>query len=180
MGWWVSVPIWVVFVFLLYLFRDFPRQIPPLPLAAVSPADGRIGSIGLARDPFLERESLRIRIRQSRWGEFNLHSPIEGRVMRIWTREYQEAAAAKGDDLAIHIRTDERDDVVIALDAAPRFSYHRCDVSSGERVGQGRRCGFAGFGRRLDVYLPVQSRLSTEQGARVFAGRDVLATFVHA
>lgn len=180
LGWWASAPFWLLLALLLFVFRDLPRQVPSLPLAAISPVDGEVGSIGIARDPFLQRESLRVRIRQSPLGEFNIHSPIEGQVRSIWTPETTDITPPQGQHVAIHIQTDEQDDVVVAFDRASRFSYHRCYVHSGDRVGQGRRCGFAGFGRRFDVYLPPRSRLSVEQGVRVRAGRDVLASFVHA
>ena len=173
------MPLWFLLVCLLFVFRDFPRRVPSLPLAAISPVDGKIGSLGLVRDPFLQRESLRVRLRQSRWGEFNVHSPIEGQIMKMWTPSRAQGGPPQNRYLAIHIRTDEGDDVVIALDVTSRFSYHRCHVHSGERVGQGRRCGFAGFGRRLDVFMPPRSHLSVEQGQPVRAGRDVLASFVH-
>lgn len=178
-GWWASLPLLALAGLLVFVFRDFPRHVPSLPLAAVSPVDGRVDRIGLAHDPYLQRNSLRIRFRQSLWGEFNIHSPTEGRVVQVWTPGRSDASAEKARDLAIHIQTDEQDDVVVAVDAASPFSYYRCEVYSGERIGQGRRCGIVGFGRRFDLYLPQATRLNVEQGARVRAGRDVIANLVH-
>ena len=54
-----------------------------------------------------------------------------------------------------------------------------CYVQSGERIGQGQRCGFMSFGARLEVYVPTNSRIDIEVGERVRAGESVIAHFIH-
>ena len=46
--------------FVVQFFRDPPREIPSKPGIVLSPADGRIVSVGKARDPWLERDALKI------------------------------------------------------------------------------------------------------------------------
>ena len=80
MGW----VLWGVFVLLL---RDFRRVIPAEPLAIVSAVDGRITALKSSFDPFLQRPSLVCTIVQSSLGEFNIHSPIEGKIEQLWLRD---------------------------------------------------------------------------------------------
>ena len=53
-GLYASLLVWMIFLVLVLFFRDPERDIPAVPLAVVSPADGRIVSVGLQHDPYLE------------------------------------------------------------------------------------------------------------------------------
>src|SRR5258706_4965561 len=57
-GFWWSLPLWGVAIFVLQFFRDPPREVPDDPRAVVSPADGRIVEISKSRDPWVERGEL--------------------------------------------------------------------------------------------------------------------------
>jgi phosphatidylserine decarboxylase len=68
--WW-SLPFWIVFVFVVQFFRDPPRAVPGDAKSVLSPADGRIVVVGPARDPWLDREALKISVFMN---VFNVHS----------------------------------------------------------------------------------------------------------
>lgn len=61
-GWWWSAPLWLAALFVLQFFRDPAREIPEDPRAVLSPADGRIVVVGRARDPYLDRDALKISV----------------------------------------------------------------------------------------------------------------------
>ncbi|MBI1965771.1 MAG: phosphatidylserine decarboxylase, partial [Betaproteobacteria bacterium] len=61
-GPWWAAPLWLVVVFMLQFFRDPPRAIPQEPKAVLSPADGRIVTVERARDPYLERDALKMSV----------------------------------------------------------------------------------------------------------------------
>lgn len=52
-GFYCSLPLIIIAVVSLYLFRDPERRIPPTPLGVVSPVDGRVVAVGGVSDPFL-------------------------------------------------------------------------------------------------------------------------------
>src|SRR3569832_602463 len=54
-------------VLLLYVFRYPRRDIPALPLAIVSPVDGRVQTVSVLRDPDLGRDAIRLSLRLPRW-----------------------------------------------------------------------------------------------------------------
>ena len=169
---WVGWVLWGVFVLLL---RDFRRVIPAEPLAIVSAVDGRITALKSSFDPFLQRPSLVCTIAQSSLGEFNIHSPIEGKIEQLWLRDPENGRYI----LAVWLRTDEQDDVVFTLDL--HLLHHRAIVSiqPGERIGQGQRCGFAAIGFEVKVYMPKDAQAIVKPGDKILAGRTMLAKLKH-
>ena len=192
-----AIPLLVAGAVLVYLFRDPERVVPALPLAVVSPIDGKVISVGQADDPYLERKVQRIVIRMHLAGVYSTRSPIEGKVMQGWFKSVRpvpnDAAADKlhealttsgrtllpRDRVALWLQTDEADNVVLSV-IPHRFGFApRCYVHVGQRVGQGQRCGFIPFGARIEVLLPESARLSVSAGDQVTAGSAVIATLVH-
>ena len=168
--------IWLIYFAILFLFRDFSREVPPLPLAIVSPIDGKVTQIEEAYDPYLHRVAKCIHLRQSILGEFNVHSPIEGSVQNLWVISPTEPSYTQ---LAIHIQTDEKDDAIVAANLKSIFRHATCSASTGDRLGQGQRCGFMAFSCNLVVYLPTSAHIAIKAGQSVRAGSDKLAEFVH-
>lgn len=158
--------------------RDPVRLIPSLPLAVVSPAHGRIISIKNVDDPWVPRNATRIRIHMSFFDIYSLRSPIEGKVMDQWPlRPNAEFPDRK---FVFWVKTDEDDDVVTVIHlnilTAVNFSFHS---HSGERVGQGQRCGFLKMGGLVDVFVPENCKINIEPGQYVKSGADILAHLVH-
>lgn len=173
-------PSWVPLALALFVFRDFSRVVAPRALAVVSPVDGVVTQVSEDRNPFLNRKGHRVSVRQSLLGEFNVHSPVEGKVQRRWWpgKEGVDAQVPR-DRFAMWVQTDEEDDVVFAVGLKGGLRFLRCAVQSGERMGQGRRCGFLGFGLPVDIYLPENSRVEVEPGQRVRAGSDIIGILMH-
>jgi len=170
-------PAWLTFVALLLLFRDFKRTIPAIPLAVVSPVDGRVIDVRNAvHDPYLKRTSQAIFLRQSSLGEFNVHSPVEGKIQNLWVRSsvcYTES------ELAVWIQTDEQDDAVMVANLDSMLRHASCKISAGEKLGQGQRCGFIALACEVVIYLPSSAHIGVNVGQSVHAGSDKLAEFVH-
>jgi phosphatidylserine decarboxylase len=172
-------PLWLCVLIAAFLIRERPRRLPSEPLAILSPVDGRVVDVQEVHDPYLDREALRVRLRQHPLGELGVRAPTEGKLMRKWWPGALEEAPDSLQEGALWIQTDEEDDVIVALDATGPIAFVRCSVQTGERAGQGRRCGLAGFARRVDLYLPANSRALLEAGARVRAGVSAVAALVH-
>src|SRR5512141_435099 len=69
--WLVAALAWLATLFILQFFRDPPRVVPSEPGAVLAPADGRVVSVGSARDPYLQRDALKISVFMN---VFNVHS----------------------------------------------------------------------------------------------------------
>jgi len=189
-----SLPLIILALGLLYLFRDPQRSIPPTPLGVVAPVDGRVVAVREVSDPFLGRTAIKLSIRMNALGPLILRSAIEGRVMQQWYLSQGldphllvgvDKEALSGDPharqahYAMWIQTDELDDVVIALRGILVLNRLRCAVQSGDRIGQGRRYGLLLSFASVDVYLPANSRIDVRQGGTLRAGSDIIATLIH-
>jgi phosphatidylserine decarboxylase len=182
-----ALPGWVFVAFLLFVYRFPKRDVPALPLAVVSPVDGRVVMARKVQDPWLHRPALCVGIRMNAPGITPIRSPTEGKVMEFWTqtstclstpRDRDEANGAVA-CYALWVRTDEGDDIVMAVSASRSLSRFKSDVAPGERIGQGHRNGFVYLGSQVDVLLPAETRPHVVDGQRTLAGCGVIATLVH-
>ncbi len=171
-------PLWGIVIAFAWLYREPKRKIPAAPLGLVSPADGTVIAVGNKFDPFLKRDSLCISIQMHWYGVFSLRAVTEGKIMQHWLHQPDDPQTSHLQHV-IWIQTDEQDDVVIALHAGGRFNRMHCYTNSGERIGQGKRCGFIPFGTRIDIYLPKQARSPVSVGDNVNGGADLIGEFVH-
>jgi phosphatidylserine decarboxylase len=184
----VAVPLWLLCVIFIYLFRDPGRSIPPVPLAIVSPADGTVIKVEQVHDVLLKRQAICLRISIGMTDVYTVRSGVEGKVMEQWyssSAALQEAREQDTQQLLSNVRfaswiqTDEGDDVLMCVSGGFPLSRPQCYVQSGERIGQGHRCGYVPFGACIDIYVPEESRILVEAGRHVTAGSDTLATLVH-
>ena len=175
-------PVWGVVFAVMYLYRDPERIISSAPLGLVCPADGRVIKIQNQLDPFLKRESICISIRMNWYGIFVLRAITEGKVMQHWVHESKQKRETEFDgplQHAIWIQTDEKDDIVLAIHAGGRYRKMHCYAASGERLGQGKRCGFIPFGSRIDIFLPTHIRINVKEDDQIKSGADLLGELVH-
>ncbi|WP_455220425.1 hypothetical protein [Kaarinaea lacus] len=184
-GWIFAIGLWLLLAVLAFLYRDPHRQVPPLPLAILAPIDGKVISISEQRDPYLGRETKRIKMRGSLWGAYPIRSAMEGKVNNQWFGTLPDNSENK--DLykksgipafAQWTQSDEGDDIVTTL--TPRIARKNsgCNVHSGERIGQGKRCGFVTFGVNAEIFLPLNCRIDVKPGDKIQAGIRVVATLV--
>lgn len=169
---------WPLLLFVYWIYRDPERNIPSAPLGIVSPADGVIIGIEKKHDPFIDREALSITIKMTWRSVFVLRGATEGNIVKHWLHAHK----IDQDDKKLHIiwiQTDEKDDIVVSLQAGSRWAKMHCHVGAGDRVGQGKRCGFIPFGTQVEVFVPKNSKLLVAEGDSVIAGRDVLAELIH-
>ncbi len=172
-----SLFIVLLFVFAVVLFRDPKCEVPSVPLGILSPASGRVLSVTNIEDYWLSRRAIRIRIKISPWDTHCLRCPTEGKVMNQWSSI--EAKQEFNRQYAYWIQTDEGDDLLLALGMNSVANFARMTLTSGQRAGQGQRCGFLYFAGIIDVYLPDNSRLAVAPGEQISSGTDIIGQFVH-
>jgi phosphatidylserine decarboxylase len=177
-----ALPLWLGVLFLLFLFRDPARKVPAIPLGVVSPVDGKVVAIDTVYDAYLDRQALSISVKMGFTSVYSAHSPMEGKVLKQWL-DMPRTVAGVDEEVATYaqwIQSDEKDDLVLVIEASSSMSRPQCYAHSGERIGQGQRCGFIRFGSQVELLVPVSSRIAVSVGDQVSAGTDILATLVHA
>lgn len=179
--WIFSLPFVLMVLLTAYLYRDLPRKLPAKPLAILSPMDGKILSRGPAHDPYVGREAICLQIQSHALGPFVLRAPMEGKIVKQWFSPAGKDMEGKATTavMAMWIRSDEDDDVVVLITPRYRWTRISCWAQAGERVGQGRRCGFIPLGAKIEVFLPDNARINVDAGQSVTAGDNILAELVH-
>jgi phosphatidylserine decarboxylase len=180
-GWWWSLPLWLAALFVLQFFRDPPREVPEDPAAVVAPADGRIVAVEKARDPWLQRDALKISVFMN---VFNVHSnraPVDGTVKQVWYHAGRflnaalDKASLENERNAMWLRTRSGADVTCVQVAGLIARRILCYVGAGAELARGERFGFIRFGSRVDVYLPLDAQPVAAIGDKVYAAQSVLA-----
>lgn len=178
-GW--SVPFWLLAIFVLQFFRDPPRPIPTQANAVLCPADGRVVAVETSRDPYADRDALKISVFMNVFNVHSQRSPVDGAVTKAeyFPGSFLNAALDKAS------LENERNALVIAMASGHTVTSVQvaglvarrilCYVRVGEPLTRGQRYGFIRFGSRVDVYLPLGSRPRVAIGEKVFASSTVLA-----
>ncbi len=180
-GAWWALPLWLVVAFMVQFFRDPPRAVPAEPKAVLSPADGRIVAVERARDPYLERDALKLSVFMNVFNAHSNRSPVEGEIRDAWHHpgKFFNAELSKSslenERHALWIRTPGGADVTCVQIAGLIARRILCYAVPGQRLARGERYGFIRFGSRLDVYLPPESRPVAAVGDKVYATASLLA-----
>lgn len=179
-GWGWAAPVWIFFVFCVQFFRDPPREIPQGEKLVLSPADGRIVAIEPVRDPWLERDTLKVSVFMNVFNVHSNRSPVDGEVKQVWYHPGKfinadlAKASTENERNALHIRSGEHD--ITCVQVAGLIARRiLCYVEAGAQLTRGQRYGFIRFGSRVDVYLPTGSRVKVTIGDKVSATTTVLA-----
>ncbi len=180
-GWWWSAPLWLIALFVLQFFRDPAREVPDDPRAVVSPADGRIVEVSRVRDPWLEREAIKVSVFMNVFNVHSNRSPVDGTVKERWyfpgafVNAALDKASLQNERNALWLRTRDGADVTCVQVAGLIARRILCYVGAGAELQRGERFGFIRFGSRVDVYLPPDAEPRAAIGDKVYAAQTVLA-----
>ena len=182
LGWvLLAVLAWIAFAFILQFFRDPARTIPRDPKSVLSPADGRIVVVETARDPYLERDALKISVFMNVFNVHSNRSPVDGNVVNRWYHAgtFLNAALPKAslenERNALQLRTASGQEVTCVQIAGLIAWRILCYVDAGATLTRGQRYGFIRFGSRVDVYLDPAAKPRVAVGDIVAATETILA-----
>ena len=141
-----------------HLFRDRVRNIPMDANALLSPADGRVILVENALNPHSNQNALKISIRTPFFRSYAVRSPIRGSVQ----------VQPSGKRHILHLQTSQQQAVTLIQNNGA------CYAQTGSLV-RGERIGFARFGGRVDMYLPLGSVPAVAIGDSIKASSTILA-----
>ena len=181
-GWAWSIPVWLLALFILQFFRDPAREVPADPKAVLSPADGRVVVVEKARDPYLNRDALKISVFMNVFNVHSNRSPVDGTVKQRWYHAGSflnaalDKASLENERNALWLRTPGGTDVTCVQIAGLIARRILCYVGEGAVLERGQRYGFIRFGSRVDVYLPADAEPRAAIGDTVYATETILAS----
>lgn len=180
-GWAWAAPFWLIALFVLQFFRDPGREVPGDAKSVLSPADGRIVAIQPVRDPWLDRDALKISVFMNVFNVHSNRSPVDGEVKQRWYHPGKfinadlDKASIENERNALHIRSTTGHDITCVQVAGLIARRILCYVEAGARLARGQRYGFIRFGSRVDLYLPIDVRVKVAIGDKVRATSTILA-----
>jgi phosphatidylserine decarboxylase len=184
-GWWWSVPLWILYFFILQFFRDPAREIPQGEGLVLCPADGRVIVVGNATDPYRNAESLKISIFMNVFNVHSQRSPVDAVVKEVkytkglFVNAAFDKASSDNERNALILRLDDGTEISCVQVAGLIARRILCYVKPGDRLARGQRYGFIRFGSRVDVYLPPGSKPRVAIGDIVKASSTALAELPH-
>ena len=172
---------WLLAAWAFFVFRDQPRPVPVVPGAILSPADGRIIKIERARDPYANRDALKISVIMSLFNVHTNRASVDGVIRHVhyfpgrWVNVDLNAASPGNERNALVIESQGH---IVTLAQVAGLVARRilCYVKPGDTVMRGQRFGFIRFGSRVDVYLPTDAVVNVAPGDKVHATTSILAT----
>ena len=173
--WW-SIPFWLLLVFVVQFFRDPRRTIPTAPGIVVAPADGRVVMVGRARDPYLDRDALKISIFMNVFNVHSNRSPVDALVSKRWYHPGSflnaalDKASVENERMALHLRTQDGTDITCVQIAGLVARRILCYANESDSLARGQRYGFIRFGSRVDVYLPTTATSKVSVGDVTMGG----------
>ncbi|RKY56701.1 MAG: phosphatidylserine decarboxylase family protein [Candidatus Neomarinimicrobiota bacterium] len=172
---WISL---ILFIFIVYFFRDPNRLVSNKDNVIVSPADGKIIAIENVDDGFVGKGK-RISVFMS---IFNVHInrvPFGGIVRKVnyekgsFLAAYKSAASFENERSEISIESEGLKFTVTqiaGLIARRIVSY----LSVGDSINKGDRYGMIMFGSRVDLVIPENVEIKVQLGDKVKGGETII------
>ncbi|HYL12369.1 MAG TPA: phosphatidylserine decarboxylase [Terriglobales bacterium] len=173
-----AVPCLLLAAFFLWFFRDPEREVPDIPGAIVSPADGKVTDIStvVVNDSSWTRISIFLSV-------FDVHvnrSPVAGTIRDVryqrgkFLNAMSDLCADQNEQNIVTVEGEHHTVVFkqIAGLLARRIVFTK---KVGDVVRRGERVGLIKFGSRTDVLFASGSRLAVSPGDKVKGGSSILA-----
>ena len=183
--WFVYILSGLLFVIILQFFRSPFIKIAEDETHVLCPADGKVVVIEEAEETeFLKDKRIQISVFMS---PVNVHvnrNPITGVVkyFKYHPGKYLVAWHPKSST------ENERTTIVVENHAGVAVLFRQIAgalarrivwyVKQGDEVEQGQQFGFIKFGSRVDIFVPLGTKINVELGQKVKGGRTVLAELV--
>ncbi len=180
---WFAVVPGILFIFMLFFFRDPDRVLPEGESVITSPADGEIIVIHKEREEeYLRKEIIKVSIFMS---PFNVHvnrAPYNGKVKLVkhnpgsFSAAFKDEASLENDNIAMVLNT-EKGDILVRQVAGFLARRAVCRVKPGDSLTRGDKFGIIKFSSRVDIYLPPEVEVRVNIGDMVKAGSTIIADF---
>ena len=179
--WLAAFVLLLLALWVAYFFRDPERTGQRGPSLVVSPADGKLIMISEVDEPsFVQGRAIRLSIFMN---VFNVHVnryPVDGVVKHIhynkgkFLNAASDKSSLENEQMSVGVDTGRYRILVrqiAGLIARRIVTYSKL----GQQVKQGDRMGIIRFGSRVDVFIPVDSKILGKLGDVTTAGVSILA-----
>ncbi len=179
--WMIAVPL-VFLLFMFYFFRDPERSTPENKNIFYSPADGKIIFIKETEEnEFLNGRAIEVSIFMSPFDVHVNRAPCDGTVKAVkhypgkFLAAFKQESSLSNEHITMLFET-EHGKIVVRQVAGFLARRAVCRVKPGDLLKQGQRYGIIKFSSRVDIFLPLNTRIKVKLNDKVKAGETVLGT----
>lgn len=172
----------IIFLLVLQFFRNPIFKINAQPNQVIAPADGKVVVIEeTTEDEFLKDRRIQISIFMS---PVNVHvnrTPVKGVVefFKYHAGKYLVAwhpkSSTENERTTMVVKMDNGISVLVRQIAGAVARRIKWYVNEGQSLEHGEEFGFIKFGSRVDVFLPIGTKILVKEGDKTKGGRTVLA-----
>lgn len=181
---WIAIVPFLLFLFMLWFFRDPDRTAPAGDDVFIAPADGKVIVVQKMReDRYLKADVVMVSIFMS---PLNVHvnrAPCDGTVEKVqhnpgkFLKAFLPEAAIENENIAMVFAT-RLGRIVVTQVAGAVARRCVCRVPEGTVLSKGERYGMIKFSSRVDLYLPPDTGIAVQLGDMVTAGETVIGRSV--
>ncbi len=177
----LSFGFWLLIV---QFFRNPKRNTPINPKHVIAPADGKLVVIEEVEEPeYFKGKRIQVSIFMS---PLNVHVnryPVGGTVSYVkyhpglYLVAWHPKSSTENERTTVVVKTDSGTEVLfrqIAGAVARRIKYY---CKEGDKAEQGSEMGFIKFGSRVDIFLPLGTKITAKLNDMVRGGETVIAEF---
>lgn len=174
----------VFYFILLQFFRNPKRKTPVHESKIISPADGKVVVIEeVYESEYLKDQRIQVSVFMS---PFNVHVnryPISGKLdyMKYHPGSFLVAwhpkSSTENERTTVVVENAKGIKVLFRQIAGALAKRIICYPKVGDIAKQGEEFGFIKFGSRVDIFLPLGTKINVKLGEKVTGGETVLAEF---
>ena len=170
-----------LFGFMLWFFRFPQRRLEKVEGAVLAPADGKIVIIEEVEEPeYFKNKRLQVSIFMS---PLNVHinwMPVSGTIEYFkyhkgkYLVAFHPKSSTKNERTSVVVDTGQTKILFrqIAGFVARRIVWY---IKEGDKKEQNEQFGFIKFGSRIDLYLPLDTKVDVKIGQKVRGGETIIA-----
>ncbi len=172
------------FLMIVRFFRSPGREAKTGKNIILSPADGKVVVIERTIEPeYFKDERIQVSIFMSATNVHVNWFPVDGEIKYYFYHPgkhmvaFNPKASLENERATTVIETGIKQKVLIRQIAGAMARRIKCYPRVGEPVNQGEELGFIKFGSRVDLLLPVNTKLDVKLGQKVTGKQTIIGRF---
>lgn len=172
------------FGFILRFFRDPNRPVTPDESILICPADGKVVVIEeVEENEYFKDKRMQVSIFMSpnnvhkNWyptsGKINYYRHHPGKFLVAWHPKSSEL----NERTSVVIEQENGTEILVRQIAGAVAQRISCYAKEGSKISQGEELGFIKFGSRVDLFLPIGTKIQVEKNQKVRGCTDIIATW---
>ncbi len=174
----------IFYLIVLQFFRNPIFTVQKNPKQVIAPADGKVVVIEEAEETeYLKGKRKQVSIfmspinvhvnRMPVGGTISYYRYHEGKYLVAW----HPKSSTENERTTVVAKMDNGVEILFRQIAGALARRIKCYVSEGQKLEQGAEFGFIKFGSRVDIFLPLDAKITVNLGDKTTGGKTVIAEF---